>query len=113
MYVCFICMLTCMLCYICTSWAWCWKSTVWKLLYGVLWCGMNTENVLIPLSPDLLHLKFHFISVQNYKNNFIFLSAEISNVFSNHLMTAQSVPEYRTERSRLSPYPEKRSQFVK
>jgi hypothetical protein len=71
---------------------------------------MDTENFLMPLSLELLHLKFHLISVQIYKNNLIFLSDEISNVFSNHLMTAHSVPECRIEWSRLSPYPEKRSQ---
>lgn len=63
---------------------------------------MGTEN-LIPLSVDLLYL----MSIQIYKN--ISLSTKIENVFSNHSMTAHSVPECGIEWSRLGPCPEKKS----
>lgn len=62
--------------------------TYGKVLFGSCYMvhyGMDTEN-LIPLSLDLLYL----MSMQIYKN--ISLSTKTENIFSNHLMTAHSVP---------------------
>lgn len=80
------------------------RHTYGKVLFGSCYMvhyGMDTEN-LIPLSLDLLYL----MSMQIYKN--ISLSTKTENIFSNHLMTAHSVPECGIEWPRLSPCPKKK-----
>lgn len=80
-----------------------------KVLFGSCYTvhyGMDTKN-LIPLSLDLLY----FMSMQIYKN--ISLSTKIENIFSNHLITAHSVPECGIEWPRLSLCPKKKNLTVK